>query len=198
MATIVIDNGQLGARLRSDASGIPKVLRNALFSAGQRGKAFILDKTPVDRGILRNAWRVVKLSDGIEIINDQPYAGVMEQGARPFKIGRAGIEALQQWVMRKLLNSGAALRNAGKIKKAKYLPGDIAKTRAQQHKGLVKSLLEEEALSIAWAIAKTFEKVGIKGRRFVYNNLPKLALLMDEEINRYLGDFFNRAMGDKE
>lgn len=167
--SIVIESGQLGARLRSDANGLPKVIQRVMFSAAQRGRAFIVSKSPVDRGILKNAWRIVKMSDGVELINDQPYAGVMEQGARPFKIGRAGLDSLTAWVLRKIMS--------GEMKRSKT------------------SDLESEAQSIAWAIAKKFEKYGIKGRRFVYNNLSKLAELMDSEINRYLDKFFNRGSG---
>jgi hypothetical protein len=177
--SITIEPGQLGARLRSDGNGLPKVIQRAMFSAAQRGKAFIVDKSPVDRGILRNAWRIVKMSDGVELINDQPYAGVMEAGARPFKIGRAGLDALKAWVYRKILNGTIV----------------VNKIKNTRHRKLVKWNLEDEASSIAWAISKKFEKVGIKGRRFVYSNLPKLAALMDSEVNRVLGRFFNRATG---
>jgi hypothetical protein len=128
--SIVIESSQLGARLRSDANELPGVIQRAMFSAAQRGKAFIVSKSPVDRGILKNAWRVVKMSDGVMLINDQPYAGVMEQGARPFKISREGREALAAWVMRKLLNGSAQVRNAGRVSKRKYLPLGIAQVRS--------------------------------------------------------------------
>lgn len=171
---VTIEAGKLGARIKSDAKGMPRVLKNAMYSAGQRGKAFILGKTPVDRGILRNAWRVVKMSGGVELVNDMPYAGIMERGARPFKIRGAGIEALTGWVKRKILQVGT-----------------IKGSKAHKHR--VKWIIDDEARSIAWAIAKTIEKVGIKGRRFVYMNLPKIAELMDSEVNRYLDSFFNRS-----
>lgn len=187
--------GQLGARLRADKKGAPAAVQRAIFSAAQRGKAFIVGKTPVDRGILRNAWKVVKLSDGSELVNDQPYAGIMERGARPFKMSRAGREALEGWVKRKILGGaisrvktptvGMDWKSARAHQKANRKTGKA--TKAHQ-----KWLLDDEAKSIAFAIAKHFEKVGMKGKRFVWMALPQLAELMDAEINRSLSAFFNR------
>lgn len=179
MATISIDAGKLGARLRADAKGAPLAVRRAMFSAAQRGKALLVKDSPVDRGILRNAWRVLKMLDGVELVNDQPYAGVMERGARPFKISDDGLWALKAWVMRKLMSGDMNGRSSLKTKK-------IMKRRKSFK-------LEKEAESIARAIAKSFAKVGIKGRRFVWRNLRVLASLMDGEMNRYLEKFFNRG-----
>jgi hypothetical protein len=186
VATIDLTPSQLGARLRSDEKGAPKAVQRAMFSAVQRGKAYIVGKTPVDRGILRNAWQVIKLSDGVELTNDQPYAGVIETGSRPFKMSRAGILALKGWVMRKI--------KSGEI--APERRKQVAATKTSMKKRISNQTMEKQAESIAYAIAKTFEKIGMKGRRFVMNNLPQLAELMDAEISRYLDKFFNRGAED--
>lgn len=184
MSTITISPGSLGARIRSDHVGAPKAVNRAIFSALQRGKAYIVGKTPVDRGILRNAWRVVQLSGGgAELVNDAPYAGIMERGARPFKTSGAGILALKGWVMR-MFKSGRMIPNGARssIK--------TGKTRLPK-----KADLETQAEGIAFAIAKKFERVGMKGKRFVWQALPQLAQLMEEEIQRSLRNFFNRPPG---
>jgi hypothetical protein len=196
VATITIDAGSLGARITSDHKGAPKAVSRAIYSGLQRGKAYIVGKSPVDRGILRNAWKVIRLSNGgSELVNDQPYAGIMERGARPFKISREGREALARWVFRKILQGSIQVQKAGRVSKAKYLPVGVAQARAQQHKARVRAELEAEADAIAWAIAKKFERVGMKGKRFVWQALPKLADIMEEEINRSLTKFFNRPSG---
>lgn len=200
MGTINIEPGQLGARLRSDANGAPKAVQRAMFSAGQRGKALLVKDSPTDRGILRNAWKVIKLSDGVEIVNDQPYAGIVEGGARPFRISSDGIWALKAWVMRmfksgRMFPEGAQSKiswKRGWDKKAATVTGSSQIKRVTK-KRITKDKLEQQAESIAWAIAKKFEKIGMKGKRFVYNNLPLLAELMDAEVSRYLEDFFNRT-----
>ncbi len=190
--TITIGPNKLGARIQSDSQGLPKVLQRAIFSGAQRGRSFIIGKSPVDRGLLKNAWRVVKMPWGTSLINDQPYAGVMEQGARPFKISGAGIFYLKAWVMRKLM-SGEMNGRSSLIGWNHLVAKYTGRSKTMKRRKTVK--LEAQAESIAWAIAKTFEKVGIKGRRFVYMNLPKLAELMDAEINRSLDSFFNRTSG---
>lgn len=180
MSSVSMTEGQLGARLRADANGAPKAVFRAMVSASQRGKAFIAGKSPVDRGILRNAWKVVQLSSigVVELTNDQPYAGIVERGARPFKMSPAGIEALQGWVFRKILDGTIQMKNV----------------KGKKRRARVRWELEEEARSIAYAIAKKFEKVGMKGKRFVMNNLTQLAALMDSEIKRSLSNFFNRPL----
>jgi len=196
-------DGQLGARLRSDATGGPKAILQAMYSAAQRGKSFLVSKSPVDRGILRNAWKVVKLSvfNAVELVNDQPYAGVMERGAKPFKISSEGLWALKAWVMRKL-KSGEMFPQGAQTKItwakgwSKQLAGAKGTSLITSHrkKRFTTAQLEVEAESIAWAIAKTFEKVGIKGKRFVMQNLTILAQLMDDEVKRSLSTFFNRPI----
>lgn len=198
MSVVHIEPGQLGARIRQDEKGAPKAVQRAIFSAMHRGRAYIIGKTPVDRGILRNAWKVMKLSGGgAELVNDQPYAGIIERGARPFKMSKAGIEALKGWVKRKILD-GALKRvktptlfmdwkSARAYQKAnKKTGGGIKKLRLWQ--------LDDEATSIAYAIAKHFERVGMKGKRFVWQALPELAKLMEQEIERSLSTFFNRPI----
>jgi Bacteriophage HK97-gp10, putative tail-component len=179
---IAMTEGQLGARLRADSKGAPKAVFRAMFSAAQRGKAFIVGKSPVDRGILRNAWKVIRLSsiNEVQLVNDQPYAGIVERGARPFKISSAGLWALKSWVLRKLKSGEMNGRSSLKTKK-------LMKRRNTPD-------LEKEAEGIAYAIAKKFEKVGMKGKRFVLNNLTILASLMDAEVKRSLSTFFNRPL----
>lgn len=201
--SIALTEAQLGARLRSDANGAPDAVFRAMVSAAQRGKAFIVGKSPVDRGILRNAWKVVKLSSQkvVELTNDQPYAGVMERGARPFKISNDGIWALKAWAMRKL--QSGVFTPTGSLTKITWAKGWNKALRTAKGESLItshrtkrikKSELETEAESIAWAIAKTFEKVGMKGKFFVMKNLEQLAWLMDAEVKRSLTVFFNRPV----
>jgi len=205
--TITMTEGQLGARLRADAKGAPKAVFRAMTSAAQRGKAFIVGKSPVDRGLLRNAWKVVKLSvlGEVHLVNDQPYAGVVERGARPFRISSEGLWYLKGWVMRKL-KSGEMFPMGARFK-INWARGWNKAIRTAKGQSLItskrrvrfsKEQLEKEAERIAWAIAKTFEKVGMKGKRFVMSNLHLLAELMDDEVKRSLSTFFNRPLtGDR-
>lgn len=191
---------QLSVRLRADAEKSPAVVKRAMFSAAQKARSFIVKQTPVDRGLMRVAWKVIRLSTGVELVNDQPYAGVMERGARPFKISQLGVWALKAWAMRKLRSgqivvSGQMVRISwarGWKKRMRIAKGESLITR-KVRKRISKTQIEKQAESIAYAVAKTFEKVGIRGRGFVLKNLPFLASMMDQEFVRSLSKFFNRT-----
>jgi hypothetical protein len=216
--TVHIEAGKLGARIRQDGKGYPGAVKKAIFSAMHRGRSYIVGRTPVDRGILRNAWKVVSTADGAELLNDAPYAGIMERGARPFKISKAGLEALTGWVKRKILDGGMGFFTGNQrdrkqaiswavrkqraenkminraMKRGSYGPKrDTSSRRLRAAKVTQVAALEQEAKSIAYAIAKHFERVGMKGKRFVYLALPTLAKLMDAEVSRSLEKFFNRT-----
>jgi hypothetical protein len=86
---------------------------------------------PVDRGVYRAGWKLRIGPDYVEIYNDEPVASIIEEGARAgnIKPGRAMLEALARWALRK---------------------------------GLAGS--EREAMSTAWAIARTMQRKGIFNR----------------------------------
>lgn len=197
MAVISFKPGELGARLRSDAKGTPKALVKAMKSAAHAGRALLISDSPVYRGILKNAWKVVAFVDGVELVNDQPYAGVIERGARPFKISPEGFEALKLWVSRKLLAGGntwkwyrseAKARSKADRRSARKRMGPTRKMRV-----VAEQMADKEASRIAWAIARKWSRVGMQGKYFVRRNLPQLSHAMDKEVTRFLSEFFNRG-----
>lgn len=58
---------------------------------------------PVDKGAYRAGWRYGPTDDGAEVWDDSPVAGPIEDGVRASRVrpGRAMIQALTEWVMRK-------------------------------------------------------------------------------------------------
>lgn len=58
---------------------------------------------PVDRGIFKAAWRASRIPKGAMVSNTSPQAPFIEYGVRSenVKIGRAMIDALAEWVVRK-------------------------------------------------------------------------------------------------
>ncbi len=123
-------------------------------------------RQPVDRGAYRAAWKVKKEPDGATITNTLPYAAVIEYGARAenIKIGRAMIDALAAWVLRKgLVGKGGR--------------GKAAKASAQK-----------EAVGMAWAIAKKMKKRGIynggKGLRVLEKAMTIVKTAFADELKR--------------
>lgn len=97
---------------------------------------------PVDEGVYRAAWRAEPTEDGAAVVNTAPYASIIEYGVRAenVKVGRAMIDALTKWVLRKQLVGKPARTPTGKA-------DQLAQARA-----------------MAWAIAKSMEKRGIFNR----------------------------------
>ncbi len=106
-----------------------------LVAAGARGLQVIIVEIipkrvpqPVDRGVYRAGWKLRIGPDYVEIYNDETVAPIIEDGARAsnIKIGRALLEALVKWALRKGL--------AGDEKEALRVAWGIA--RNMQKKGI--------------------------------------------------------------
>ena len=89
-------------------------VQSGLRDAAHFGRALLVRQTDqlgkVDQGQFRNSWRVAKEGapptaggfQDYQIVNDAPYAGIIERGARPHPVSPEGIEALTHWARRKL------------------------------------------------------------------------------------------------
>jgi hypothetical protein len=122
---------------------------------------------PVDTDAYRGGWRVEETDRGADIVNDLPYASVIEYGARPenIKIGRAMIKALAEWAKRK-----------------GFVPDGVPKGGDPG----------SEYESIAWAIAVSMKKKGIfvrdgvSGLRIAEKAVKRVRDFLQEEVNREL------------
>ncbi len=128
-------------------------------------------RVPVDRGLYRAGWRVVPEEDSVWVRNDTPHALFIEEGVRGdnVKVGRAMIDALQEWVIRKgLVGKGAPSRNSR---------GQFSAAQRDQ-----------TARRVAWAIAQSMRKNGIfaagKGLHILKRARAQLPRLIDEEVRR--------------
>jgi hypothetical protein len=123
------------------------------------------DPQPVDRGAFRAGWRIETHDKGTDIVNDLPYAPVIDRGARPeaIKIGTAMIQALAEWAKRKGF-SPAGIPKGGDPEKAWE--------------------------SVAWAIAVNmkksgiFQRNGVSGLRISEKAVKRLKEFLPEEIRR--------------
>ena len=92
---------QLAKLLEKRAQESPEVFRRASVVAAQRARTALVKKTPVDQGIMKNAWHTVTTADGARVENLAPHAGIVEGGARPHPVSAEGIAALTEWAIRK-------------------------------------------------------------------------------------------------
>ena len=98
MSVKKIDIGELAFEMVKDNKARKWAVEKGIERAAHRGRALLVKKTPVDRGNMKAAW---KAGDDY-IYNGAPYAGIVEEGARPHKVNREGIEALTGWAGRVL------------------------------------------------------------------------------------------------
>lgn len=147
---------------------LKKAAMRGLYSAAQRGVEIMQTeiipaepRVPVDRGIFKAGFRVKKIAKGFLIFNRAPHAVVVDQGVRAqnVKIGRAMIDALAKWVIRKGLTGNA--------------------------RGAEKSA---QGRNIAWAIAKSMQRRGIfnqgKGLMLMAKLRKRLPAVIEEEVRR--------------
>ena len=86
----------------------------ALLEAAHRLRAKAIQitnrKRIVDQGAYKNGWKVRKITDGVVLANDAPYAGVIEFGRRAGAPGPP-LAPIQEWVNRKFPGTDAEKRS---------------------------------------------------------------------------------------
>jgi hypothetical protein len=148
---------------------------------------------PVDRGIYRASWKSKgKLSgdagDGLMIYSSAPHAPFIEDGVRAenVKPGRAMIDALTEWVIRKGMVDKQSAKSRAKAFTAHTDTKGVPK--AAFAKTMTKNLVAQEARGIAFAIAHAMKSKGI-----FHGGLHVLAKAIDN-VRPKVGDFITKAV----
>lgn len=114
MTDWVVPLSKAAARFEELGADMRDAAYKGLVMAGARGLAVLLSEIipkripqPVDRGVYRAGWKLRVGPEYVEIYNDEPVAPIIEDGARAsnIKVGRALIQALASWSLRKGLAS---------------------------------------------------------------------------------------------
>lgn len=117
-----IDASQLGNALRAERRDVRTATELAARRSAQRYKAHLVNESDrlgvTDRGLYKNAWRVIAVPGGATLFNDSPHGGIVEAGARPHPVSKEGINNIARWCVRKLgLPRGEAMAAAQAIAK---------------------------------------------------------------------------------
>lgn len=186
MTSFTVTPEQLSKVLANHAKKLPIAFQKGSLKAAHRTRAFLVRNSPVDTGTFKNSWVVVGNGNGVNggsrVHNFSPIAGIIELGARPHKVNRAGIEALTLWARRKILT--------GMTRKAYVASG---RKPPKTKKG--RSWKDVEAENIAWAIAKKLEKVGQKGTYLVQNNIWVFHGYLEIEVAREVAKILQSKYG---
>lgn len=208
MTTVIkITSADLPGVLEQELRLTPKLGRIAARAACHRLKAYLVAKTDslgiTDMGTYKRSFVVSENS----VTNISPHGPVVEEGARPHKMSKEGLEQLAQWVRRKLRKTTYSVRQK-RDDRGRFTQGDevVAKHRKYRRGKMVYSKVDvrdnrgrftgdvdvvgrkkgDEAMAIAWAIAKNIEKYGQKGRYVMRDALPMAKKFYEEELTRLL------------
>lgn len=176
MTSFKVEEYERFARWLED--GMTSGVRRGLMSAGFRLIGVIQNEIipaekvpPVFDGAYRAAWRVDETEGGVEVVNDMPYASVIERGARPenIKVGRKMIDALTEWARRKGLTGHAPGERAN--------PDAIAGAR-----------------QIAWAIARAMQGTASVEGKGIFNRDGQQGLQIAKKASLRLRDFLEEEI----
>jgi len=98
--SIKIDLSNLQRELSNRVVKTKQLVEEGLLSGAKKSLRILVKNTPEDTGELSKSWKVHKAMNGVTIENDAPYAGVVEEGARPHGVNAEGIRSLTAWAGR--------------------------------------------------------------------------------------------------
>lgn len=180
---------QLSKTLRSHEKTLPKAIADGITKSAHRSRTVLVRKSPVDLGQYKNSWRVTGTGAASAIVNDAPHAGIIEKGARPHGVNRAGIEALTAWALRKLVSGEMASKlKADNTRQYKNQYGTWGARKGRRRS----AALEKEAKGIAFAIAAKLKKEGQKGRFIVEGSMPQLVKILQIEVAKQIREALSK------
>ena len=143
------------------------MLRAAAYDSCLRGVGQAVELTNkagvVDRGSYKLAWRAARTREGGHLINDAPYAGIIENGRRPGAPGPP-LAPILAWVRRKGLKP-------------------LTKTGRKSRR---KKATDAELEGIAWAIRNSIHVNGTKPRLIGKKAAKKIGKNFQELLERAL------------
>ena len=189
MAHVTIPPGRLGAFIKASVGKNARAVQRGVRRGAMRGIAILTRKTPVDQGIMKNAWKYVEVGGSVgspvigRIENKAPHAGIIERGARPHM---PPLEPILEWVKRHLRNFGM---RAPTFRQPKFGPWRNAKAYVRHEKRLVAHAaavadFEDDVLKLAEAIRWKIFKYGSQPHWIVKSSLEDLKALVNDEVNK--------------
>lgn len=157
MSETTISVDKLGARIIFDDKLRQELIVRALYKAALIGEVIVAQKTPVDKGQAKNAWKVSPTSTGADLFNDAPHIGILELGSRPH---RPPLTPILEWVVRKFGTGKRSFTNISEV--------------------------EPHLVGIAKAIVRKIEREGTRPHYMVRDSLGKLTAIAKREVERSL------------
>jgi hypothetical protein len=190
--------GQVAGAVKRSAVLVRDAIRIGAIRGAERGRSFIVTRTPADQGQLRASWKVrqgiaTAIQRGTamlaELINDAPHAGIVERGARPHTVSPEGWMAIYDWVIRHRVELGL-VTESGNARRPKKSKAPLAAAAGIPGGGVG---LDPEAARITGGIVWKLRTRGQAPTYFVKDNLAALRFILDTEVRNSVDAALRRA-----
>lgn len=201
MGAVLTPKMVAGAVKRS-AALVREGIRRGAIRGAERGRAFIVTKTPTDQGQLKASWHVrpgiptaIQRGTAIlaELLNDAPHAGIVERGARPHPVSPEGWMAIYDWVMRHRVELGVVTAG-GKARRARKSKVPLAAAALLPGRGVG---LDPAVAQITQGIVFKLRTKGQAPTYFVKDNLDVLRRILDAEVRSSVDAALRRAQSGR-
>jgi hypothetical protein len=182
VVTFTIHIKDLPATIANADTAMRQAISYGARAGAERGRTFMVPRTPRDLGQLAASWRVKPYPtiEGLlaELINDAPTVAIVELGARPHTVNPQGWAAIYEWARRHMRNAAGRLRPR-------------PRTRVQ---GPLRPFWgpDPEVMAFTNAIVWKIRRYGQQPTFFIRNSIPTLVHLMATE----LGYAIDRALAN--
>jgi hypothetical protein len=199
VATVVtIKPGSLGAFIKGSVGKNAKAVQTGVRRGAMRTVALLTRKTPVDQGIMKNAWKYVEVGGSVgspviaRVDNSAPHAGIVERGARPHM---PPLEPILEWVKRHLRSFGFVGPHGAPRWTKNWKQGPLKSAAASARRDAKRAAMmrdhleavadyEDEVLKLAEAIRWKIFKHGQKGLFIVRNSLDEIREIVNDEVTK--------------
>lgn len=219
MPTVRINPDQVGAVIRASTKSYPKAISQGSGLAALRAMGVLKRITPVDRGMMKNAWQLHSrwLAQGLVeymVQNSAPYAGIIERGARPHPVSAEGWMAIFRWVLRhpelfsdqplvhknvaktRRVINGAVTRTA-RIRRGRRTPVQQVTVAKRVPYSATVDVLTRKATEITNAIVWKLKHHGQPGHYLVAKNMNRFQKWAIQEITKQLLKVIQNPQGSK-
>jgi hypothetical protein len=154
----------------------------AMKRAAQRGRSYLVKRTPVDQGQLKASWKTQVTATGeggdiaASIINGAPHAAIVEEGARPHPVSNEGFYAIFLW----------AKRHGVVGARRKFQRGGRTRIQGPQQVRIIRGFAFTDAdvptAELALGICRKIQKHGQEATYFVRDSMPALHEMATKEL----------------
>jgi hypothetical protein len=182
MREFTITTAELPAAMQREIQRNKQASILAMIDTARQAERIVVNESPTDQGIFREAWRVVETLVGAELINDAPHAGIVEEGSRPH---RPPSQPIREWIIRNMARIGIARQEAGLTAPLTTKTGKPRAVRKDQTGNIIPE--DEQVINqLTYLICSKIAREGTKPHFLLKNNQIVFLSLMEQNLVKRL------------